>query len=1409
MAEEAIIEEEDMPPPRRRWRKGVGIGLGAFFGLLLLLLIAGTIWLDTRSGHEFVRGQIEALEFETGMEIRIGSIDGSIYDEMVLTDVAVRDPRGAFLTIPRVEMDWHPFAFIGRHVDIDALIVPRARLLRLPEFNETPPSDDPLLPDLDIDVDRLEIGQLVIEPAVTGRRHAVRLAGEAHIADGRAVVDARGRALKGRNIAGGDSFNLALDAVPEENELNVAMNLRAPGTGLIAALTGIAEPMQLSLNGQGDWQRWQGSLKGRTGQNMLADVAIAARDGMFKIAGDMRPGLLLSGPARELLEPVTKVNLTATMDERRVTLGGGLGSDYFVFTAKGLVDLGENRMRDLALDFRLLKPGALAENLKGSGIVANLLLNGDFASPEIDYRINAAAIGFDQTVAQGLRMNGNVRLREDRWLIPISARAKAITGLNAAAGELLTNVSINGDLAYDRGRVLSDNLRIRSDRIDATAIVLADLNEGVYTGGLQGRVNDYRVDGVGSFNLVSDIDLEADANGSYRLAGTIRARSQRIFNDGAREFLGGNALIVADVSYSTAGVARLTRLNVAAPAFRLTGGSGSYAIDSGRLRFSARGSSNQYGPLAVDASGTLANPRVEIAAARPGLGVGLANVVATVNGTPSGYAIVGRGDSDYGPFDADVELLMGRGAMAVQVNQGTSFAGVGLTGRISQTPAGPFAGDLAASGSGINGTVALSSYQGVQRAMIDARALDAQLPGPQAVSIGRGIIDADIILTEQPQAVADIQLESARSGEFFLGAMRARVDYRDGQGSAQILAEGRNRFPFRIAANARMRPDLWRIALQGRANGIDFATKNPAEIIPENGRYTLRPTTVDLSRGSVQLAGSYGNGMTIQSRLNDVDLALVNPIMPGLGLGGRATGSLDFAQENPNAFPRADARLRIDDFTRTSLASVSKPVDIHLVGRLLADGGNARAIVRRRGAAIGRMQVDLRPLPPGAGPWMTRLMAAPLSGGIRYNGPADTLFSLAALPDQSLSGAIGVAADFTGRVQQPQLSGVVRANNLIYENGAYGTRLTNMRVRGNFTGTRLEVEELTARAGDGTISGSGFVSLSSSEGFPIQLALDMNNARLASGSALAAVATGQLRIVNGPNQPPTISGRIALPETRYKIVREGSTKVATLTGVRRKPAQGRQKITGDAEPISTLPTDWQLDIDIVADNGIFVTGMGLNSEWAADIQLRGTSGNPQVTGGIRLVRGTLGFAGRSFDLTEGRLRFNGGAISNPTLRLIASGEADDVTVNVVVAGTGQNPDISFTSTPSLPQDEIVSRILFGNSIGELSAVQAVQLAASLNSLRGGSGGLNPLGVLQSSAGIDRLRILGGDEESGRGTSVAVGQYITNDVYVEVVTDARGYTATQLEISLTKALSLLSQFGTFGGSNVNLQYRKDY
>jgi translocation and assembly module TamB len=182
-----------------------------------------------------------------------------------------------------------------------------------------------------------------------------------------------------------------------------------------------------------------------------------------------------------------------------------------------------------------------------------------------------------------------------------------------------------------------------------------------------------------------------------------------------------------------------------------------------------------------------------------------------------------------------------------------------------------------------------------------------------------------------------------------------------------------------------------------------------------------------------------------------------------------------------------------------------------------------------------------------------------------------------------------------------------------------------------------------------------------------------------------------------------------------------------------------------------------------------------------DIRLRGTTANPQIFGSADLVRGGYEFAGKRFDLTRGRIRFAGEVPIDPRLDIAASGDANGVSATITITGSGMKPVIAFSSTPSLPEEELLSRLLFGSSITQISAPEAVQLAAALASLRGG-GGLDPINKLRSAIGLDRLRILNADASIPRGTSVAAGKYLGRKFFVELVTDGRGYNATSVEFA---------------------------
>ncbi|HEX8667237.1 MAG TPA: translocation/assembly module TamB domain-containing protein, partial [Allosphingosinicella sp.] len=283
----------------------------------------------------------------------------------------------------------------------------------------------------------------------------------------------------------------------------------------------------------------------------------------------------------------------------------------------------------------------------------------------------------------------------------------------------------------------------------------------------------------------------------------------------------------------------------------------------------------------------------------------------------------------------------------------------------------------------------------------------------------------------------------------------------------------------------------------------------------------------------------------------------------------------------------------------------------------------------------------------------------------------------------------------------------------------------------------------------------------------------------------------------------SISGKVRLVSGNFRLgAVRASTQVPRL-------AVRDVNLPDDERPEPRRLTPWRLDLDVDAPGRLAVSGLGINSEWSADLRIDGTVTDPRISGHADLVRGTYDFAGRRFDLERGQIRFLGESPVNPVLDITAEGGVQGLNAVIRVTGRGQRPEISFASTPALPQDELLSRLLFGTSITNLSAPEALQLAAAVASLNSSGGGLDPINAVRAATGLDRLRIVPADITTGQGTAIAAGKYFGRRVYVEVVTDARGYSATIVEYQITRWLSLLSSISTIGRESVNVRVSKDY
>jgi len=239
-----------------------------------------------------------------------------------------------------------------------------------------------------------------------------------------------------------------------------------------------------------------------------------------------------------------------------------------------------------------------------------------------------------------------------------------------------------------------------------------------------------------------------------------------------------------------------------------------------------------------------------------------------------------------------------------------------------------------------------------------------------------------------------------------------------------------------------------------------------------------------------------------------------------------------------------------------------------------------------------------------------------------------------------------------------------------------------------------------------------------------------------------------------------------------------------------------------AEP----PVPIRLDIGLTAPRRIFVDGTGLTSEWSLDTRISGTVSDPRLTGTAEIVRGDIDFVGRVFQFTDSTVRFNGPP-TDARLSVRAERDTPALTAGVNVTGTVTAPEFAVTSDPDLPEDEILSRVLFGRSPAQLTALEAAQLAAAVARLSGGGGaGFDLVGPVQDALGVDRLDF--GVSEEGD-ASVGVGEYIGDDVYVELRTNARGDTGVAVEWTPLRSLAIGTELRAAAEPRFTVRWRRDF
>jgi translocation and assembly module TamB len=302
--------------------------------------------------------------------------------------------------------------------------------------------------------------------------------------------------------------------------------------------------------------------------------------------------------------------------------------------------------------------------------------------------------------------------------------------------------------------------------------------------------------------------------------------------------------------------------------------------------------------------------------------------------------------------------------------------------------------------------------------------------------------------------------------------------------------------------------------------------------------------------------------------------------------------------------------------------------------------------------------------------------------------------------------------------------------------------------------------------------------------------------------------------VTGPISRPLIKGQIRVIRADVRAPDRLPPSVIDLNVVEVGSSRTLAKADGaaaTAAPSAGTGFSAELDVTVIAPGQILVRGRGLNAEFAGEVTASGTTAALRLSGRLTLVRGQLDLLGKTFQFTRANITFLGGPRLDPELDLLANVNATGISAEVTVTGTATQPKISLTSTPVLPQDEILAHVLFDKPVAQLSPLEAVQLAQSAAELSGlhlttGSGLLE---TIRRAVGLDRLAMVGGSG-TGQASGVEAGQYLTNNVYVGVHRGAAaGSGGATVQVDLTKSLTAVAQVNANRDSRIGVRFEVDY
>ncbi len=1451
-------------------RRAAMIGAGLVTAILLVLGgVYGVA--QTDFGRGVLARQIESALSDQTMTVRLAALDGNVFGNFSVGEISAENAAGGTLTVTGLQVSWHPLALVRGMVDVESVDIQGIADSGFFDGDAAPAeegSDGSMAVGVSVRLAALRVVDIDLGSATFGERIRLALNGALEMDSDLSELLVDLNLVRTDGGAGRADINLEYRARPARFSLQARID--EPGGGLITRLAGLPDgtPLSIELGGEGPPDKWIGQLVAAAGTlaNIRTEltVAVAGSGATVSINGVSEFQQLLQEPLRPLAGPpltfradlafqpgeaVTVSGLTA--ENGAVTIQGNGGYRFAGNTIDGTVGVAVLPRPGVALEFEGASAGALQLDATVSGTIER---------PVLAAKLGAREIAYDGAKIATLAGEVAVALLEKD-----SSSAKAVLtleGLDAAgmvppallgdslAVQVDSLILNDGSIPYlgatltaaSGATVSVDAVRQQDGALDGT--YAAGLPQAGAVAAAYGVAMQGALDAGGKFRVSAAMDhAEVDAAGRF---GGIKSSA-----DWVPVVLGETVSFDTGIVWQAGEGLTLTRADVTTALARLSA--------SGRIDPAGDAISMKYTATVND-----------IAHLSPLAGMPLAGN-AQISGTAQGAvaAPVIKARADFGSLAIDGERLGDIAAVMDATIRDTALkADIRLSGQVRNRK---LEGVIALAAAGNDLTVSRlelglgrNTVTGNARVALDGLlvngALSARLSDLSDLPLDGmapglvGAANAEVTLRGGPTQDVDLAVSGRGIGltgddmdELLAREVSLALQIRDALGTpafegtlgvTNARAAGGLLTRADIGLNGTLAGFGWTASaagtfgvpvtvaaagttavaagggtmevqrLDGTIEDYPYSLRSAARVQWQADTVTTGPIALLLDKGQVELALALKpQSVEASGSIAGLPVAVAALLNPHLDLEGTISGSLSATgnrQQPDLVLSLAADGIRPRDVPLADFAGLKIAVDVQ------QNDGGLRAGLEVTGPEETRIAANIQTaaLLSLDAPVSVDAERQPLSGGIEAFGKLTMIDRIIGLGGDRLDGSVSASATIAGTLARPDVRGDLKLSAGAYEGVATGVVLRDVEGHIEFAGSEARVVTLQASDGlGGQMTGSGAVAIADTETTAGELKLVMNRFTVLRRAEAEVVTSGTIGL-SGSLAAPALKGALTVDNAEIRIPDRLPDSVAELTVVEiNRPEGDGARPAPPADPSLSQALAIVLDLSIDFPGRSFVRGRGLDSEWNGKLHVGGTSVDPLVTGKLNVVRGTFAFAGKTFVVKSGTVSLDEGGSLEPEIDVIAEAELSTLLARVRIEGKASKPTITVSSEPSMPQEEVLAQILFGRSTGQLTAVQALQLAQTAASLSG-AGGANVVDKIRQALGVDVLNVESNGDSGG--ATLKAGKYIRENIFLSVSQGTEpGTQQVGVEVEVLPNVSVDIDVGGSESGNVGLNWKYDY